>query len=108
MDQHENDKYLQDPSCLAEMMALLAKDFDNSGINDWIPFIPDSYATAVKDLSAFLKELPADRLASLLYRVDVPEELFNSIPPGDTNAIAALILKRELLKVLTRRIYKPQ
>jgi hypothetical protein len=46
------------------------------------------------------------RLASLLYQIDIPEHHYPERGPcSDIPALTALVVKRELIKVILRKLY---
>lgn len=46
------------------------------------------------------------RLASLLYQIDIPEHLYPERGPcSDIPGLTALVVKRELIKVILRKLY---
>jgi len=101
--------YLSDKSIFRELILQIRKDFESSGIavklllNKRYSF--DELSTILEDV--FLKT-GATAMFQLLYRVDVSEQqLQRGMPtPGiDTKLIAELVIKRELQKVVLRRLY---
>lgn len=97
--------YRFDLEIIAEVIRQLEKDVVLSGGSLEIPV--DCYHDffLLKELlTDFVSQLSlnnATLLFNLFYRIDIPQQIIE-YPPGD---MAELLLKRELLKVLTRRFY---
>lgn len=101
--------YLTKKSIFRELILQLRKDFESSGISIKLllnkRYSFDELRVILED--AFLNA-GATAMFQLLYRVDVSEQqLQKGMPtPGiDTKLIAELVIKRELQKVVLRKVY---
>ena len=112
MDRIEIEKYRFDHAFLRDMAEQTEKDFAQTGIviafNKGI--MPD-FNTYRQQLSEEIKRWcisdPA-RLPALLYRIDIPEHIM--LPAAfckDPLLTAEIILKRELIKVIIRKLCSP-
>ncbi len=59
-----------------------------------------------------LEKLGQSKIKALLYRIDIPEKDFIQVSEYQNkeifwNELSALILRRELTKVVTRKLFKP-
>ena len=98
--------YRNDKEIIAEVIRQLEKDIVLSGGDLEVPSICfDDILVLKKKVADYLivvsKSTPA-LLFNLFYRVDIPQEMIEQEP----SEMAELLLKRELLKVITRRFYR--
>ena len=97
--------YRFDLEIIADVVRQLEKDVVLSGGIFEIP--PDVYhdifllKEVLADYVSLVSVNNATLLFNLFYRIDIPQQMIEQ-NPGD---LAELLLKRELLKVLTRRFY---
>ncbi len=106
-------RYRHDLEVVRNTAAQVIKDFGLFNID--ISFSGNE-STAYEELKTQLK--PAllelyntdyNRLKSLLYRIDMPEQKVKALPAANKEAMIAgltdLVLERELIKVITRKLY---
>ncbi len=96
----------------ADSQALIAS-FDYSRRDLKGPLTMEQVRSLLVDHIARLLDRNLDFLMSALYRIDVSEQAvihaFNTVPHRDLpDALADLIIERQLQKVRTRRAYKAQ
>lgn len=104
------EKYRHDLAFLKAMADQTIKDFDR--FNYSLVFkddLPVQFATYHLQLTQQLQtwcKFDADRIPGLLYHIDLPEHL---LPPRygcrDVERLSELILQRELIKVVLRKLY---
>ncbi len=112
MDDTQLDKYRNDLAFLRAAAAQTIKDCERMGFK--LNIEPDKITGILHlqlQLEPFLKQWckeAGSRLAALLYQMDIPEHL---IPErgacSDIPYLSALIIKRELIKVVMRKLYTP-
>jgi hypothetical protein len=102
----EIEKYRHDLEVIRNTALQVAKDFGSYGINIALP--PDELNTytdlklqIIPVIEKMMQENP-EQLRQLLYRIDVNEAKSES--SADASEIAHLILERELIKVITRKL----
>jgi len=105
----EIEGYFGSKSVLRELILQLKKDFTAAGVTLKLLL---SHKYAFEELSLLIKycleDLDGKQISLLLNRVDISETQFvNGMPgPGlDTAALAELIIKRELQKVVLRQLF---
>lgn len=108
MKEEQLEKYRYDLAYLRAMSEQAQKDFDRFGyqldFDEKLIVSFDNYRTQLAvQLKKWCKN-DYDRMPALLYHIDLPEHM---IPSGygckDTERLAELILKRELIKVVLRK-----
>lgn len=108
-------KYRHDLEVVRNTADQIIKDFGLFGI---IIHFSGNEKTAYQELkSQLIPELTKlydqsfSKLQAILYRIDVPENKFVNLPGNGKeeriSALAELIMERELIKVILRKIYKP-
>ena len=107
----EIESYFVSKSVLRELILQLKKDFTAAGVPVKLLL---SHKYAFDDLKLLIRYCLEDQngkqISLLLNRVDISEKQFVSGMPGpglDTFALAELIIKRELQKVVLRQLFKP-
>lgn len=112
MDDTQLDKYRTDLAFLRAAAAQTIKDCERMGFEisidaDKITGILHLQLQLEPYLKIWCKESNS-RLAALLYQIDLPEHL---IPErgacSDIPYLASIIIKRELIKVVIRKLYSP-
>jgi len=95
---------------IVEITTLIEKDLqiDNSELVECNAF--EAFKKRLTEIISYLLDKDFERLLSAMYRIDISEEKFKtalSINPASEIApsIAALIIEREMQKVITRRKY---
>ena len=109
----EIEKYKTEQVILKETVRQLQRDFESCRIEihfsetDTMP-----YETLLSQVEFYIEKLLSEnvsKLQALLYRVDIPEKNFLHLQQNAVsfpNELARLILEREFMKVVTRRMYK--
>jgi hypothetical protein len=112
MDDTQLDKYRHDLAFLRAAAAQTVKDCERMGFEisidgDKITGILHLQLQLEPYLKQWCKE-SSSRLAALLYQIDLPEHL---IPErgacSDIPYLSSIIIKRELIKVVMRKLYTP-
>lgn len=110
MESTELEKYRHDLAFLRMMAEQTIKDFDRFGyelkFNEELPVSFNNFSSKLCDFVVLCCKTDSNRLSSLLYSIDVPEHL---LPPrsgcADPKRTAEVILQRELIKVVMRKLY---
>lgn len=110
MESTELEKYRHDLAFLMMMADQTIKDFDRFSydlqFNEQLPVNFNNYVEQLCDFIKVCCKTDSNRLSSLLYGIDVPEHL---LPPrsgcADPKRTAEVILQRELIKVVMRKLY---
>ncbi len=110
MEGTDLEKYRHDLAFLRMMADQTIKDFDRFGyevkFNENLPVSFNNYLEQLIELFSLWCKTDSNRLSSLLYSIDVPEHL---LPPrsgcADPKRAAEVILQRELIKVVMRKLY---
>ncbi|REJ80903.1 MAG: hypothetical protein DWQ44_04415 [Bacteroidetes bacterium] len=108
------EKYRKDEVIIRETAEQVIKDFARAGIG--IEFSGNTlgaYDELVFQISQALKSLAnsrSEKLLSLLYIIDIPEDVFNDLVNAKGNEeyeteFAGRIVRREFEKVITRRYF---
>ena len=105
------EPYRHDLEVIRNTVLQIKKDF--SIFNFEITFSGNettAYPELKTQLVAIFKDLlrnHSERVFALLYRIDVPESKLKKVPPSVLieEHIAELVLERELLKVVMRKLY---
>ena len=99
-----------DKNDIIEITTLIEKDLqiDNSELINCDAF--EAFKKRLTEIISYLLDKDFERLLTAMYRIDINEEKFKaalSINPTSEIApsIAALIIEREMQKVITRRKY---
>ena len=109
----EIEKYKTEQVVLKETAGQLQKDLESCGMEIRFPeadTIP--YESLLNQVEFYIEKLLRENvsaLQTLLYRVDIPEKNFvhlKSTSEKFAHDLARLILEREFMKVVTRRMYK--
>lgn len=81
----------------------IAKDFGSCGVDFPNNFLVSNYTTneILDEIQLALKKVHS--IEELLYRIDVPEELF--IHSHDFDTLSKIILQREAYKILLRKMF---
>ncbi len=106
--------YLND-RFMAETVTQLHRDLQSSGLalNEYPSIDPVHILNALEELVRMLLEESTERLFSLLYRIDLPENEVSAFLHPDhekspARAIAQAIMDRELKKVIIRNYLAEQ
>jgi hypothetical protein len=110
MDSIQLEKYRHDLAFLRMMADQAVKDFERFGyelsFNEKLPVSFVNYKEQLSLKFADWCKNNSSQLQALLYSIDVPEHL---LPKGslcsDPERMAELILQRELIKVVLRKLY---
>lgn len=108
MKNFQIEKYIDDGEIIRKTIHQIKKDLSFFGLN-FIIAIDDLNVNHIKNqLAVIVKDLlvkDSEKLFSLLYRIDIPEEKLKNIPAEISyeKFISQLILERELLKVIIRK-----
>jgi hypothetical protein len=101
--------YFSEKSLLRELILQLKKDFSSAGIPIKLLLSRKySYAELCETIKLAFDNLPLQTIFNLLYRVDVSEsQLRKGMPTNgvDVDLLVQLIVKRELQKVVIRKLY---
>ena len=101
--------YFSNKSLMRDLILQINKDLNSAGIPLKLLLTKKySYAEMCHVISDKFNEVPIQHVFNLLYRVDVSEaQLKKGMPtPGvDASLMAELIVKRELQKVVIRKLY---
>jgi hypothetical protein len=101
--------YFTDKSLLRELILQLNKDFRSAGIPIKLLLTKKySYEDLCQTIKLAFDDLPLQSIFNLLYRVDVSEtQLKKGMPTNgvDADLMVQLIVKRELQKVVIRKLY---
>jgi hypothetical protein len=104
-----NQEFLSRKDLLRSLVLQIRKDFDSAGIPIHLLLNKKySFEELNKLVSDAFMQAGATAMFNLLYRVDVSEkQLHQGMPtPGiDPDLVAALVIKRELQKVVLRKLY---
>lgn len=101
--------YFTDKQILRSLVLQLNKDLSSAAVP--LKFLLSarySFGDMQQMLSDTLSKIPVQQVFNLLYRVDISEQqLMKGMPtPGvDLDLFSALIIKRELQKVVLRKLY---
>ncbi len=104
-------KHFKDLGLLELTFVQLEKDFDPVELNlRQVPVSDDYFSDLIEDLSYTVDGLLSqnmEKLLNILYRVDLPERLINECfgLGNPAKSMSELILKRELQKVVLRKLY---
>ncbi|MEZ5173353.1 MAG: hypothetical protein R2850_07550 [Bacteroidia bacterium] len=104
--------YFTDKQILRSLVLQLNKDLASAAVP--LKFLLSarySFSDMQNLLSDKLSKIPVQQVFNLLYRVDISEQqLMRGMPtPGvDLDLFSALIIKRELQKVVLRKLYSSQ
>lgn len=102
----EIEKYRHDLEVIRSTASQVAKDFETYGVEIILPVnelnaYEDLKSQLIPVIEKLMHENP-ELLLQLLYRIDVNEK--QSAAAANTSEIAHLILERELIKVITRKL----
>lgn len=101
--------YFNNKGLLRELILQLNKDFRSAGIPLKLLLGKGySFEELCHDITQAFESLPMQTIFNLLYRVDVSEDqLKRGMPTNgvDSDLLVQLIVKRELQKVVIRKIY---
>jgi hypothetical protein len=102
----EIEKYRHDLEVIRNTALQVAKDFELYGIEIALPAdethaYESLKAQMIPVIEQWMSQNP-ERLGQLLYRIDVNEKEYAAAP--DASILAHLILERELIKVITRKL----
>jgi DNA polymerase III delta prime subunit len=110
LDNRKIELHIHNLDYLNATVAQLEKDFAMLDLEIQIDLSEDKpyerFRRKMEDILQFLIEKNDDKLANLLYRIDLSEETIrqNSARDEDfTSILADLIIRRELMKVIIRR-----
>ncbi len=104
-------KHFKDHELIELTLVQIEKDFDSIELNlRAVEKGVDYFSDLVTDLSYTVESLMTshpEKLMNVLYRIDLPENLISQTfsNPSPTKKISELILKRELQKVVLRKLY---
>ena len=105
----EIEGYFGSKSILRELILQLRKDFTSAGVPVKLLLSHKySFEELILILKYCLEDQNGKQISLLLNRVDISEKQFVSGMPGpglDTLALAELIIKRELQKVVLRQLF---
>ena len=110
----EVEAYRNDRAVLEETARQVQKDFESCGLE--IQFTKEEAHTydvllaQVKEQVESLIQRQSGTFQNLLYRVDIPEKNFIQLQHTSTDFLhdlSRLILEREFMKVVTRKMYSP-
>ena len=108
LPQKENislNTYRTNKEIISEVIRQLEKDIVLAGGDfEMPPIIYDDILILKNNVAEYLNGISINNpalLFNLFYRVDIPQEIIENEP----SEMAELLLKRELLKVLTRKYY---
>lgn len=108
-DKEELVPYFHNKSILRDLVLQLNKDFLSAGIKLKLLLSKKySFQEITSSIAETLEQYPTQSVFNLLYRVDVSEsQLTQAMPtPGiDFMLFSEVIVKRELQKVVLRRLY---
>lgn len=109
MDETQIEKYRHDLEFIRMAARQTEKDFDRMGYAVELPEFPTDFKSCYWALAEFLKELCKsgdNRLEGVLYHIDVPEKVLHPVNGcKDPIRTAEVILQRELIKVVIRKLY---
>lgn len=102
----EIEKYRQDLEVIRNTAKQVAKDFEPYGIEINLPLdvgnaYEDLKAQLIPALEKLMRKNP-EQLSRLLYRIDVSEKQYADAVTAPE--LSHLILERELIKVITRKL----
>ncbi len=102
----EIEKYRHDLEVIRNTARQVAKDFESYGIEIFLPIdefsaYEDLKAQLIPVIEKLMRKNP-EQLSQLLYRIDVNEK--QSAAAANAPELAHLILERELIKVITRKL----
>lgn len=109
------EKYRHDLEVVRNTAQQVIKDFGMSGIEIIFTGNPDTaYRELLEQAQPALKNLyqkNAGAFMTLLYRIDIPEIKFREVASQFSeedffNKLAEMVIEREFLKVLTRKLYR--
>lgn len=110
MEENQLEKYRHDLAFIRASAEQTIRDCERFGFD--VVFEESSlinFELLKTQLTVYLKQwckYEADRLSALLYHIDVPEHLLpKGRGCGDVDRLAELILQRELIKVVMRKLY---
>ncbi|MEX1188946.1 MAG: hypothetical protein WED33_06790 [Bacteroidia bacterium] len=108
-DKVELTPYFNNKSILRELILQLNKDFLSAGIKLKLLLSRKyEFQELIVIIAEALEKYPTQTVFNLLYRVDISEnQLRNAMPtPGvDLTLFSEVIIKRELQKVVLRKLY---
>ena len=110
MDDQQLDKYRNDLEFIRLTAAQFCRDCERMGFKidfdiNHLTGILHLQMMVEPYLKLWCKEENA-RLAALLYQIDIPEHLLPEKGPcADISGLKALVVKRELIKVVLRKLY---
>ena len=115
MNELSPEKYRHDLEVVRNTANQVMKDFGMSGIEITFSGNPDTaYRELLEQAQPALKNLYKENsgsFMSLLYRIDIPEKKFREVTSqfkGEDffNKLAEMVIEREFMKVLTRKLFK--
>lgn len=110
----EVDKFRTDLQVLRETAQQVQKDFESCGLEfqianqEVLPY--EGLLASVKEQVDALIQRHSGAFQNLLYRVDIPERNFIQLQQTSNDFLhdlSRLILEREFMKVVTRKMYGP-
>ena len=114
-EKNEIETFRNDNVVLMETAGQVRKDFESCGLeiqfskNDALTY--DDLLVTVKEHVETLVQRQSGAFQNLLYRVDIPEKNFIQLQQTSTDFLhdlSRLILEREFMKVVTRKMYSPE
>ena len=105
------EKFRHDVQVLQDTGAQVQKDFSSCGLDPGLDDAPNlSYDLLLMRVLDQLEEAlrRTGTFQNLLYRVDIPESVFLRLKESSENFmqdLAKMILEREFMKVVTRKMY---
>lgn len=113
MDEQQLDKYRNDLEFIRQTALQFIRDCERFGFQ--VEF-DVKQLTGIIHLQMYIEPYlrqwckeENSKLASLLYQIDIPEHHYPERGPcSDIPALTALVVKRELIKVILRKLYSTQ
>jgi len=110
MDDQQLDKYRNDLEFIRQAALQFVRDCERMGFQ---VVFDESQLTGILHLQMIIEPYlrqwckeENSRLAALLYQIDVPEHLLPERGPcSDISGLTAIVVKRELIKVILRKLY---
>ena len=110
------EPYRHDLQIIRDTAEQVIRDFDIHGVQITFSGNPmlayEELHTQLVPALKQLEKLGHSKIKALLYRIDIPEKDFMQVSEYQNkeifwNELSALILRRELTKVVTRKLFKP-
>jgi hypothetical protein len=112
MDETGLEKYRNDLEFIRMAARQTESDFGRMGFALQLPEFPSGFRVLCVELGEYIRLIcksESSRLEALLYHIDVPEKVLHPMRAcKNPDFTAEIILQRELIKVVLKKIYSPK